>query len=213
MVLAALSPHPTPHNPVIPGNPRETGRPWVATSCMRCLFPVGGCQSLGIGLRVAADALTGEACEAQVAGSAKALSKPGLVALRGGFRSGVAAFLHCSSLSPGLLRGAQHQWGWQWMGCLQDWGDGGTLGASGTVVWLVARGPGGLVHLGSLYHALLGVKDIALERQAERHRLHGLWPLGALLWLGGLPAACSVPLLECRCQDLLGLGAEATCKG
>lgn len=93
MVLAALSPHPTPHNPVIPGNPRETGRPWVAMSCMGCLFPVGGCQSLGIGLRVAADALTGEACEAQVAGSAKALSKPGLVALLGGCTSGEAAFL------------------------------------------------------------------------------------------------------------------------
>lgn len=70
-----------------------------------------------------------------------------------------------------------------------------------------------MAHLGSLYHALLGVKDIALKRQADCHRLHGFWPLSALFLLGGLSTAGSAPLLECGCQDLLGLRAEATCKG
>lgn len=73
-----------------------------------------------------------------------------------------------------------------------------------------AGGLGGLVYLGGLYHALLGVKDIALERQTECHRLHGLWPFGALLLLSGLSTASSVPLLECRRQNLLRLRAEAT---
>lgn len=42
--------------------------------------------------------------------------------------------------------------------------------------------------------------------------LRRLRPLHTLLLLGHLPFASPTPLLECRCQDLLGLGAEATCK-
>ena len=109
------------------------------------------------------------------------------------------------------------QWGsitvqWQWDGvdCLRL---GRLRHVWGPLALWSGLQLGRMGHSGSLYHALLGVKDIALERQVECHRLDGLWPFSALLWLGGLSTAGSAPLLECRCQDLLGLRAEATCKG
>lgn len=71
----------------------------------------------------------------------------------------------------------------------------------------VARG-----HSGRLDHLFVGVEDITLERQAECHMLCRLLPLRTLLLLGHLPFAGPTPLLECGCQDLLRLRAEATCK-
>ena len=66
-------------------------------------------------------------------------------------------------------------------------------------------------HSGRLDHALVGVEDVALEGQAEAHGLGGLRLL-RLLWLGCLAPAGSAPLLEGGRQDLLGLGAQATCE-
>ena len=66
-------------------------------------------------------------------------------------------------------------------------------------------------HSGRLDHALVGVEDVALEGQAEAHGLGGLQPL-RLFRLGCLAPASTAPLLEGGRQDLLGLGAQATCE-
>ena len=81
-------------------------------------------------------------------------------------------------------------------------------GMSGTAAW-PGLGAGG--HSGRLDHALVGVEDVALEGQAEAHGLGRLQPL-CLLRLGCLAPAGTAPLLEGGRQDLLGLGAQATCK-
>lgn len=79
--------------------------------------------------------------------------------------------------------------------------------------WAWARCPGAASgHSGRLDHTLVSVEDVALERQAELHMLRGLQPLSTLLLLGCLPSASTASLLEGRCQDLLGLGTEATYK-
>lgn len=107
--------------------------------------------------------------------------------------------------------------------CLQSHGEGRTKGGRGTSGWAFgivaqprawARWPRGrsLERSGRLDHALMGVKNVTLERQAEGHMLCGLGPLCPLLLLGCLPSSGPAPLLEGGHQDLLGLGAEATCK-
>ena len=79
----------------------------------------------------------------------------------------------------------------------------------------LALRPGGVWgadgHSGRLDHALVGVEDVALEGQAEAHGLGGLRPL-RLFRLGCLAPASTAPLLEGGRQDLLGLGAQATCE-
>ena len=58
----------------------------------------------------------------------------------------------------------------------------------------------------------MSVKDVTLKRQVECYMLRGFWPLHNLLLLGYLPSTGPASLFEGRCQDLLGLRAEATCK-
>lgn len=100
--------------------------------------------------------------------------------------------------------------------CLAAEGQGGEWlsVATSCVAQARARWPWGraLGHSGGLGHTLMGIEDVTLEGQAECHMVCRLGLLHSLLPLGHLPLASSAPLLEAWHQDLLGLGAEATCR-